>query len=152
MSAHLQVGRWLKDPLLGIVVVLRNLPLMIVTLGFWDGTDLLAPAWVVVLRKSDGAVVDKIWAGRAAGAGEAELAAVQADLQSLDVQEFLDRRDPGRSSGRTRWRRRKRGLREFTAESVADEAELRVGQVLWWVVTYPFRFLIKAFTRGFDIT
>jgi len=103
---------------------------LIVTLGSWDGTDLLAPTWVVVLRKSDGAVVDKIWAGRAAGAGEAELAAVQADLQSLDVQEFLNRRDPGRSSGRTRWGRRKRGLREFTADAVADEAELRVGQAL----------------------
>ncbi len=47
----------MKDPLLAIVVVLRNLPLMIVTLGFWDGMDFLAPAWVVVLRRSDGAVV-----------------------------------------------------------------------------------------------
>ncbi len=61
-------------------------------------------------------------------------------------------RDPGRSSGRTRWRRRTRGLRENTADAVADEAAFRVGQALWWVVTYPFRFLIKAFTRGFDIT
>ncbi len=142
----------MKDPLLGIAVALRNLLLVIVTLFYWDGTDLLAPTWVVVLRKSDGAVVAKIPAGRAAGAGEAELAAVQADLQSLDVQEFLDRRDPGRSSGRTRWRRRTRGLRENTADAVADEAAFRVGQALWWVVTYPFRFLIKSFTRGFDIT
>ncbi len=93
-SAHLQVGRWLKDPLLAIVVVLRNLPLVIVTLGFWDGTGLLAPAWVVVLRRADGTVVRKIPAGRAEGAGEEELAAVQADLQSLDVHAFLARHDP----------------------------------------------------------
>jgi hypothetical protein len=142
----------LKDPLLAIVVVLRNLPLMIVTLGLWDGQDVLAPVWVVVLRKADGAVLYRIGAGRAADAGEAELAAVQADLQSLDVQEFLDRHDPGRSSGRPRWRRWKRGLRENTANAVAEEAEYRVGLTLWWVVTYPFRFLAKAFTRGFDIT
>lgn len=151
-SAHLQVGRWLKDPLLAIVVVLRNLPLMILTVGFWDGQDLLAPAWVVVLRKTDGAVVYKIPAGRSADAGEEKLEAVQADLESLDVQEFLDRHAPGRSSGLLGLRTWKRGVRETTENVVAEEAGFHAGKALWWLVTYPFRFLVKAFTRGFDIT
>lgn len=151
-SAHLQVGRWLKDPLLAIVVVLRNLPLMIVTFGFWDGMDFLAPAWVVVVRKADGAVVYRIASGRAEGAGETDLAAVLADLQSLDVQEFLARHDPARNSGRLRRRRWKRGLRGNAAKEVAEEAEFRLGLALWSIVTYPFRFLGKVFSRGLDIT
>ncbi len=143
----------MKDPLLAIVVVvLRNLPLMIVTLGIWDGMDCLAPAWVVVLRRADGALVYRIAAGRAEGAGEADLAAVLADLQSLDVQEFLTRHDPARNSGRLRRRRWKRGLRAIAAKEVAEEAEFRLGLALWWIVTHPFRFLGKVFSRGLDIT
>ena len=149
-SAHLQVGRLLKDPVLALVVVLRNLPLMILTLGFWDGTNCLAPSWVVVVRSSDGAVVYSVPAGRAADAGEEELAAVQSELDTLDVADFEARREATGSNARARRRRRKEGARDTAGDAVADGLALPVGMGVWWLLTLPFRLLIRAVGRITD--
>lgn len=91
-SAHLQVGRRLKNPLLAAAVLLRHLGTAILTLGFGGfDADSLAPTWVVVVRTADHKVVKKIAAGRYAGAGKAELAAVLADLDVLTLGEFRRR-------------------------------------------------------------
>jgi hypothetical protein len=91
-SAHLQIGRRLRNPLLAIAVLLRHLGIVILTLGWWGfDADALAPAWVVLVRHADGKVVKKIAAGRDAGAGEAELAAVLDDLEALAVEDFRRR-------------------------------------------------------------
>lgn len=92
-SARLQVGRRLKGPLLGGVVLARNLALVAASLGFWWDLNYLAPTWVVVTRTDDGRVVGKIAAGRGAGDGEAALAVVMSDLAGCEVNEFVRRYD-----------------------------------------------------------
>ena len=90
-SAHLQVGRWLKGPLLAVAVSLRNLALSVATVGLWWDLDHLAPAWVVVTQKDNGRVLGQLAAGRDAGAGEALLAAVLRDLEACEADAFLHR-------------------------------------------------------------
>jgi hypothetical protein len=89
-EARLQVGRWLKGPLLSAVVVVRNMVLGVASAGLSD-VEAVAPAWVVVTRRSDGRVVGKFAAGRDAGSGENELAAMQQYLETYSPDDFVRR-------------------------------------------------------------
>ena len=88
LSLELKVGRVLRGPLLGLAVFLRNLPLMLLD-GF--GLQDVAPAWVVVRRRSDGAEVLRVAAGRVPGAGESILAVMHKEADTMDEQTFLRR-------------------------------------------------------------
>lgn len=87
LEARLQVGRFLRGPLLTLAVALRVLFWSLVT-AEWAG-DWVAPAWVVVSLRGSGKEVGRIPAGRDDGAGEHLLAAVQASLAEKTLAEFL---------------------------------------------------------------
>lgn len=88
-AAYLKVGRVLPTPLLALVVLLRNVVFLVLSDGSFS--ELVAPAWVVVTRHSDGSVVGRLSAGREPGAGEHILTSVRADLRRLRPAEFLQR-------------------------------------------------------------
>ncbi len=92
-TARLQVGRWLRGPFLAVAVLVRNVVLVFVTLGFgWD-LNLLAPTWVVVSRRATGEEVGRLTAGRFAGDGERLLAEVEVSLKEMSAEEFLSNWD-----------------------------------------------------------
>lgn len=91
-DVRLQVGRRLRNPVLGVAVLLRNVGLAVLTYGVGGlPTELLAPAWVVITDKAGGKELGRLAAGRVVGAGEELLADVRADLAALDVPEFSER-------------------------------------------------------------
>lgn len=86
LALELQVGRVLRGRLLALAVLVRELPVMLLD-GF--GSQLLAPAWVVVRERSSGAEVLRVAAGREPGAGEGILRAMREEAEVLHREAFL---------------------------------------------------------------
>ena len=91
LDCRLQVGRFLRGRLLALAVVLRELP----TILFDSGGDRVAPAWIVVSDRHNGADVLRVGAGRGAGVGELLLTTMQREAAVMERDEFLARwREP----------------------------------------------------------
>jgi len=85
---ELQVGRVLHGRLLGLAVLLRELPLLL--LDGW-GSQAGAPEWVVVRDQGDGSQVLCVGAGREYGAGEGLLDVMRREAAVMDRDVFITR-------------------------------------------------------------
>ncbi len=84
-ALRLQVGRRLRNPLLTLVVLLRELPIMLID-PFGSGAG--APAWVHVEDRLTKELKWRLAAGRQLGAGEQILRSMQEDLEGMTPDEF----------------------------------------------------------------
>lgn len=92
LRAHLQSGRLLRGWPLALTVALRDLPCAFLTVGESLSRPGVAPSWVVVEDRGTGAVVRRLPAGRAAGAGAALLEQVRLELRTRSREQFLSSR------------------------------------------------------------
>jgi len=88
LEIHLQVGRILRGRLLATAVLLRQLPWVYVSGG---DPSRVAPAWVVVRNRADGAQLLRVSAGRQSGAGELIFSSMSKDAGELSREAFLER-------------------------------------------------------------
>jgi len=84
-ALRLQVGRRLSNPLLTLVVFLRELTMMLID-PFGSGAG--APAWVHVEERATKELKWRVAAGRQLGAGEQILGSMQEDLEGMTPNEF----------------------------------------------------------------
>lgn len=86
LTVSLQVGRGLPPVLLGLAVAVRNLVLILISMGV---VDYVAPAWVLVRDTATGTILLRLSAGREPGVGEHLLQVLSADLPRLSRSDFL---------------------------------------------------------------
>jgi hypothetical protein len=82
------LGKRLPTALVVPLALLRNLLFGVLLPS--TGDNQVAPEYVVVMRKSDGVVISRVFAGRDFGDGEAVMAAMSRTLPEMTPDEFLD--------------------------------------------------------------